>query len=61
LLERLIKIFTNQDSIILDPVCGSGTTGFVADKLNRKCILIDINEDVLPIIQKRFEDKKYNI
>jgi DNA modification methylase len=61
LLERLIKIFTNPDSIVLDPVCGSGTTGFVADKLNRKCVLIDMNEEVLPIIQKRFEDKIYNI
>ena len=61
LLERLIKIFTNEDSTILDPVCGSGTTGFVADKLNRKCILIDMNEEVLPIITKRFEDKIYNI
>ena len=61
LLERLIKIFTNPDSTILDPVCGSGTTGFVCDKLNRKCILIDTNEEVLPIITKRFEDKIYNI
>jgi DNA modification methylase len=61
LLERLIKIFTNPESTILDPVCGSGTTGFVADKLNRKCILIDVNEEVLPIITKRFEDKIYNI
>jgi DNA modification methylase len=61
LLERLIKIFTNQDSIILDPVCGSGTTGFIADKLNRKCVLIDMNEEVLPIIKKRFVDKVYNI
>jgi DNA modification methylase len=61
LLERLIQIFTNPDSTILDPVCGSGTTGFVADKLNRKCILIDMNEEVLPIITKRFEDKIYNI
>lgn len=61
LLERLITIFTNPDSTIVDPVCGSGTTGFVADKLNRKCILIDINEEVLPIITKRFEDKIYNI
>lgn len=61
LLERLISIFTNEDSIILDPVCGSGTTGFVADKLNKKCILIDINNEVLPIITKRFEDKIYNI
>ena len=61
LLERLINIFTNPDSTILDPVCGSGTTGFVADKLNRKCILIDMNDEVLPIITKRFEDKIYNI
>lgn len=61
LLERLIKIFTNPESKILDPVCGSGTTGFVADKLNRKCILVDMNEEVLQIISKRFEDKIYNI
>jgi len=61
LLERLINIFTNPDSIILDPVCGSGTTGFVADKLNKKCILIDINKELLPIINKRFQDKIYNI
>ena len=61
LLERLIKIFTNENSIILDPVCGSGTTGFVADKMKRKCILIDINKEVLPIIKKRFTDKIYNI
>jgi len=61
LLERLIKIFTDKDSLILDPVCGSGTTGFVADKMNRKCILIDINNEVVPIIKKRFVDKIYNI
>ena len=61
LLERLINIFSNPDSTILDPVCGSGTTGFVADKLNRKCILIDKNDEVLPIIKKRFNDKIYNI
>jgi DNA modification methylase len=61
LLERLIKIFSNENSTILDPVCGSGTTGFVCDKLNRKCILIDSNEEVLPIINDRFEQKIYNI
>lgn len=61
LLERIIKLYTNDDSYILDPVCGSGTTGFVADKLNRKCIMCDINSEILPIIKKRFEDKVYNI
>jgi adenine-specific DNA-methyltransferase len=61
LLERIIKVYSNENSNILDPVCGSGTTGFVADKLNRKCVLCDINKDTLDIIKKRFDDKIYNI
>jgi len=61
LIERLIKLFSNEDSTILDPVCGSGTTGFVASKLNRRSIMIDQNPDVLDIISNRFVDKIYNI
>ena len=61
LLERIINLFSNENSYILDPVCGSGTTGFVGDKLNRKCILCDINRDTMDIIKKRFDDKIYNI
>ena len=61
LLERIIKLFTNENSMICDPVCGSGTTGFVAEKLNKKCIMMDINKDSKDIILKRFEDKIYNI
>ena len=61
LLERIIKIFSNENSLIMDPVCGSGTTGFVAEKINRKCIMIDLNNDVVPLITKRFKDNIYNI
>jgi len=61
LLERIIKIYSNENSYILDPVCGSGTTGFVGDKLNRKCILCDLNPDITDIIKKRFTDGIYNI
>jgi len=61
LLERIIKLYSNENSNILDPVCGSGTTGFVGDKLNRKCVLCDINKDTIDIIKKRFDDKIYNI
>jgi DNA modification methylase len=59
LLERIIQLYSNENSYILDPVCGSGTTGFVGDKLNRKCVLCDINEDTAEIIKKRFIDKIY--
>ena len=56
LIERLLLIFTNENSVVLDPVCGSGTTGFVAHRMGRRTIMIDMNEEVLPIIQKRFID-----
>jgi len=54
LLERIIKIYSNENSNILDPMCGSGTTAYVANKLNRKCVICDINKDVTEIIKKRF-------
>ena len=54
LLERLISISTDENDIVLDPMCGSGTTGKACDNLSRKCILNDINEDVVDIIKSRF-------
>lgn len=61
LLERIIKIYSNEGSLVLDPVCGSGTTGFVADKLKRRCVICDISNAVYDIVSKRFEDAIYNI
>lgn len=61
LLERIIQIYSNENSWILDPVCGSGTTGFVGDKLKRNCVLCDINIETKKIIQDRFKDGIYNI
>jgi hypothetical protein len=55
LLERIVQIFSDETSTVLDPTCGSGTTGVVANALGRTSILIDVNEEVVPIIQKRFE------
>ena len=61
LMERIIKVYSNEDSTILDPVCGSGTTGFVSTKLNRKCEIWDINKDTETIIKDRFSNGIYNI
>ena len=54
LLERLISISTDPDDFVYDPMCGSGTTGEACLNLKRKCILNDINHEVLNIIQSRF-------
>lgn len=55
LLERLIQISTNEGDYVLDPMCGSGTTAEAADKLNRKCIVNDINRDIIDIVKSRFQ------
>jgi DNA modification methylase len=41
LAYRIIKLYTYKNDIVLDCFGGSGTTSFVATKLNRKAIYID--------------------
>ena len=54
LLERLIEITTDERDYVYDPMCGSGTTAEAAKKLNRICILNDINTDIIEIVKSRF-------
>ena len=53
LLERIIKMCSNENDIIADVFCGSGTTGVVAKKLNRKYILCDNNPKACKISKER--------
>jgi DNA modification methylase len=54
LLERLIEITTDPGDYVYDPMCGSGTTAAASNNLNRKCIVNDINPDVIEIVKSRF-------
>ncbi len=45
LVERVLKLFSYQNDIILDPFNGVGTTTVVSKKLNRKYLGIDISEE----------------
>lgn len=57
ILENVILAGTSEGDVILDPFAGSGTTGFVAKTLKRKCILIEINPDYCKLIKERIEGK----
>ena len=56
LMERIIRISTNPGDTVLDPFCGSSSTGVAANKLNRKYIGIDISEEFLEISKSRIEE-----
>lgn len=61
LLERIIKASTNEGDVVLDPFSGTFTTSFVAKKLNRKSIGIEINDGYSKIgIRRVLEQFKLN-
>ena len=53
LLERIIKIGSNEGNLVADFFCGSGTTLAVADKLNRRWIGCDSSEFSIYLTRKR--------
>lgn len=56
LLERIILAATEEGDTILDPFCGSSTTGVAAKRLNRNYIGIDNNKDYINLSIKRLEE-----
>lgn len=58
LLERIVLASTNVGDVILDPFCGSGTTGVAALRHGRRFIGIDMDKDFLhSIAEKRLKDE----
>ncbi len=53
LLERIIKASSNEDDLVADFFCGSGTTAAVAEKLGRKWIVSDLGKFAIHTTRKR--------
>lgn len=53
LIEHLIKLFSKEGAVILDPFLGSGTTAVACMNTSRKCIGIEINQEYFEICKER--------
>ena len=55
LLERILKMSTKEDDLVLDSFAGSGTTGAVAHKMRRKWLMVEVGrhteEKIIPRLQ----------
>jgi len=57
IINRIIKVHSNPEDMILDYFAGSGTTGIAALNFGRNAILIDSNIEALEIMEKRFNSE----
>jgi site-specific DNA-methyltransferase (adenine-specific) len=54
--EFFVKLFTRKGNLVCDPFMGSGTTGVVCKRLNRKFIGIDILEENIRLAETRIRE-----
>jgi site-specific DNA-methyltransferase (adenine-specific) len=58
LCAELIAMYSNEESIVLDNTCGSGTTLVAAKRLGRKAIGIEISEKYCEIAVNRLRQQE---
>ena len=52
LCEKILKYYSFETDIVLDPFAGSGTFGKVAKHMNRIPLLCEINSDYIKLLEK---------
>ena len=55
LMSYLVKIYAAEETVVLDPFCGSGPTGVACIKENSDFVGIDMTEEYVEISNKRCE------
>ena len=60
LIERIILSSTEKNDLVLDMFNGSGTTGVVAVRNNRKYIGIELDKEFYEISKRRIENELKN-
>jgi site-specific DNA-methyltransferase (adenine-specific) len=53
LIEHLVKLFSKENALVVDPFLGSGTTALACKKTNRRCIGIELNAEYYEICLNR--------
>ncbi|MBX7097220.1 MAG: site-specific DNA-methyltransferase [Myxococcaceae bacterium] len=56
LLERIIEASAPEDALVLDPFCGSGTTGVAALRKGCRFVGLDMNPEYLALTKRRLAD-----
>ena len=55
--QQLYERFTKKDDIILDMFFGSGTSGIEAVNMGRRCIGVELKQDLVDYVSQKFDKK----
>jgi len=55
LMEWVLKYYSKENDIILDPTMGSGSTGVACKNMNRNFIGIEMDEEIFKVAQERLK------
>lgn len=58
LLEDLIKTYSNENNLVVDLTCGSGSTAVAAIRTNRRFVVIEKEEKYYNIAKQRIEQEQ---
>lgn len=59
--EPLVKMATVEGDLLVDPMCGSGTTGAVARTLGRRAVLADVEADYVTMVEQRLGIRRLTV
>ena len=55
LMEWVLKYYSKEGDMVLDPTCGSGSTGVACKNMNRNFIGIEMDEDIFKVAENRLK------
>jgi adenine-specific DNA-methyltransferase len=59
MLKMIVEASSEEDSLVLDPYCGGGTTLMAADQLDRDFIGIDVSDEAIKVTTDRVDCTSY--
>jgi 16S rRNA G966 N2-methylase RsmD len=54
-MDRIIKIYSNEEDLVFDPFCGAGTTAIAALRNKRRYLTVELDKSYIDITRTKLD------